>query len=136
MATARSPAERQYNRRVLIYSAAYGIALIGVGYAFEHHLVAGPGAIVAALLPAIPIVLIFVAIGRYLAAETDEYLRMLMTRQILWASGIALTLATIHGFLQAYGLVAPLPAYAVAAVWFLGLGIGALANRLTVGRGA
>ncbi|CAM3169566.1 DUF2178 domain-containing protein [Sphingomonas antarctica] len=136
MAFTKSPAEARYNRRVLAYSAVYGVALLADTYLFKHALVSGPSAIVAALLPAIPIIAIFVAIGRYLVDERDEYLRMLMTRQVLWASGFALTLATIHGFLEAYGILAPLPPYAVVMAWFLGLGLGALVNRLTIGRGA
>lgn len=136
MSLAKSPAEGRYNKRVVACSLAYAAALIGVGYAFQHQLVGGTGAVVAGVLPAIPIVLIFVSLGRYLVEERDEYLRMLMTRQILWASGFALTLATIHGFLEAYGQVGALPAYAVVMAWFLGLGFGAIANRLTIGRGA
>ena len=135
MSTSKSPAEARYNRRVLVCSAAYGAALLADTYLFKQGGVGGPLATAAALLPAIPIVLIFVAIGRYLAEEQDEYLRMLMTRQVLWASGFALTLATIYGFLQGYSVVAALPPYAIVMAWFLGLGVGALVNRLSVERG-
>ena len=58
-----------------------------------------------AVLPALPIIGIFAAIGRYLVEEQDEYVRMLMVRQTLWASGIALSLATIWGFLENFGVV-------------------------------
>ena len=57
------------------------------------------------LLPALPIIGIFAAIGRYLVEEQDEYVRMLMVRQTLWASGFALSVATIWGFLENFGLV-------------------------------
>lgn len=136
MPVANSPAEARYNRRVLMLSAAYAIALLIDAYLFKRALLHGAAAFGAALLPALPIVGIFVAIGRYLVEEHDEYLRMLMTRQVLWASGFALTLATIDGFLEAYGVVSPLAPYAVVMAWFLGLGVGALANRLTNGRSA
>lgn len=132
----KSPADARYNRRVLIYSAAYAAALLICTYLFKHQLVSGSLAVIAALLPAIPVVLIFVAIGRYLVEERDEYLRMLMTRQVLWASGFALSIATIHGFLEAYGIVEAIPSYAVVMLWYLGLGIGAVANRLTVEKAA
>jgi hypothetical protein len=133
---ANSPAEGRYNRRVLICSAGYAAALLVDTYLFKHGLVAGPVAVIAALLPALPLIAIFIAIGRYLTEETDEYLRLLMTRQVLWASGFALSLATIHGFLEAYGMVPAVPSYAVVMAWYLGLGLGALANRLTIGREA
>jgi hypothetical protein len=61
---------------------------------------------------------------------------MLMIRQTLWASGFALSLATLWGFLESFDLVGHVAAYYVAILWFGGLGLGALANRLTMGRGA
>jgi heme/copper-type cytochrome/quinol oxidase subunit 4 len=135
MAISKSPADARYNKRVLGLSLAYGLALLPVTYVFKHGLVSGPTAVAVAILPAIPIVLIFVAIGRYLVEERDEYLRMLMTRQVLWASAFALTVATIQGFLEAYRVTQPMPPYDVVMVWFFGLGVGAVANRLTLGKG-
>jgi hypothetical protein len=61
---------------------------------------------------------------------------MLLVRQTLWASGFALSAATIWGFLESFELVDHVPVYWVSALWFLGLGIGALINRLTIGRRA
>ena len=58
-----------------------------------------------AIFPALPIIGIFGALGRYLVEEQDEYVRMLMVRQALWASGFALSLATVWGFLENFGLV-------------------------------
>lgn len=129
----RSPV-RRYNTAVIVLSAAYALVLFASVYAFRHGLVAGPLAWPVAVLPALPIVGIFVAIGRYLVQEHDEYLRMLMVRQTLWASGFALTIATIWGFLESFGLVAHVESYAVAVLWFGGLGLGSCVNRLTYGR--
>jgi hypothetical protein len=131
-----SPASRHYNVTVVLLSAAYALFLMASVYAFKHDLVAGALAWIAAVLPALPIVGIFAAIGRYLVEESDEYLRMLMVRQTLWASGFALTIATIWGFLESFGLVNHVEPYAVAILWFGGLGLGALVNRLTYGSGA
>jgi hypothetical protein len=130
------PAIRRYNRRVLGLSLLYGLFLIGAVYAFKHHLVSGPPAYGVALLPALPIVGIFAAIGLYLVEEQDEYVRMLMVRQTLWASGFALSLATVWGFLESFELVGHVESYYVAVLWFGGLGLGACVDRLTVARGA
>lgn len=129
-----TPAQRRYNVRVLWLSALYGVSLLGAGYAFKHHLVAGPIAWAAALIPALAIVGIFVAVGAYLADERDEYQRLLMTRQVLWGTGVALSVATVWGFLESFDLVAHVESYFVAVLWFVGLGVGALANRITEGR--
>ncbi len=60
------PALKRYNRRVLILSAAYAVALLAVEWLFNHHAVSGALAYAAAVLPALPIIGMFVAIGRYL----------------------------------------------------------------------
>lgn len=130
---AHSPASKRYNWRIAWLSLLYVAFLVAVGYAFKHGLLSGPAAYFGAVLPALPVIGIFGAIGRYLVEEQDEYLRMLMVRQTLWASGIALSLATIWGFLESFGLVGHVDGYYVAILWFGGLGIGAIMNRLTFG---
>jgi hypothetical protein len=130
------PAIRRYNHRVLWLSFAYAIFLMVAVYAFKHHLLSGPPAYVAAIMPALAIIGIFVAIGLYLIEEQDEYQRMLMVRQILWASGFSLSAATIWGFLESFELVGHVESYYVAVLWFGGLGLGAVANKLTIGHDA
>ena len=129
----RNPAQRRYNRRVLWLSLFYAAALLGAVYGFKHQLVAGPVAWLVAVLPALPIIGIFAAIGAYLVEEQDEYVRSMMIRQTLWASGFALSIATVWGFLESFGLVSHVESYNVAILWFGGLGLGALANRVTGG---
>ena len=128
-----NPAQRRYNRSVLLLTLGYALILIGVVTFFKNGPRTGISAYAAAILPALPIIGIFAAIGRYLVGEQDEYVRMLMVRQTLWASGIALSLATIWGFLESFDLVGHIEAYYVAVLWFAGLGIGGLINKLTVG---
>lgn len=132
----RSPAYRRYERRVLSLSVVYALFLLAAVYSFKHQLLSGTIAYAAAILPAVPIIGIFAVIGVYLLEEQDEYLRMLMVRQTLWASGFALSIATIWGFLEAFELVHQVESYYVAVLWFGGLGLGRLANRLTIGRAA
>ena len=133
---ARSPAARRYNRRVVWLSLIYVAALFAAIHAFNTRLLDGPAAFLAAVLPALPIIGIFAAIGRYLVEEQDEYVRMLMVRQTLWASGFALSLATIWGFFESFGLAGHVDAYYISVAWFGGLGLGACINRLTLGAAA
>ncbi len=129
----KSPAAQRYNRRVLWLSAVYMVLLFGAVYAFNHHLIGGPGAYAVAILPALPIVGIFAAIGRYLVEEQDEYIRSMMVRQTLWASAFALSVATVWGFLESFEVAGHIEAFYIAVVWFFGLGVGSIVNRLTVG---
>jgi uncharacterized YccA/Bax inhibitor family protein len=130
-----SPAGWRYNKRVVVLSLIYSALLIGAVYGFKHHLVSGGFAWIVAILPALPIIGIFAAIGLYLVEEQDEYVRMLMVRQTLWASGFSLSIATVWGFLESFELVNHVEVYWVSVLWFGGLGLGNFANRLTMGRG-
>ena len=131
----RTPAWKRYNWRVVWLSLAYVVLLFGAVYGFKHKLVHGPIGYLVAVLPALPIIGILGAIGRYLVEEQDEYVRMLMVRQTLWASGFSLSAATIWGFLENFGLIGRIDGYYAVIAWFLGLGVGGLINKLTLGDG-
>jgi hypothetical protein len=128
-----NPAQRRYNRSVLLLSLAYALILFGVITFFKNNSPTGLSAYAAAILPALPIIGVFFAMGRYLVDEQDEYLRMLTVRQTLWASGFMLSVATIWGFLENFDLVHHIDAYYAAVLWFGGLGLGACINKLTLG---
>lgn len=128
-ASSARPARRAYNRRVLIASAAYAVLLIGAELAVTRLHPAVPLRVVLALLPALAIVAIFVALGRYLIEESDEYLRARLARQMLWATGATLSIATVYGFLQVFDLVRDVPLYTVAILWFFCLGVAGAALR-------
>src|SRR6476620_4280555 len=120
----RSPAWARYNWRVVGLSLLYATFLIAAVYGFKHQLVPTALKYPVAILPALPIIGIFGAMGRYLVEEQDEYIRMLTVRQTLWATGFALSVATIWGFLESFDLVGHIDAYYVAVLWFGGLGLG------------
>jgi hypothetical protein len=129
----RTPAWKRYKVRVIWLSLLYCAFLLPAVYGFKHQLVPHSVAFVVAVLPALPIIGIFGAIGRYLVEEQDEYVRMLMVRQILWASGLTLSFATVWGFLDNFGLGGHADGYWLIALWFAGLGLGGMVNKLTLG---
>ena len=124
---------KRYNWRLIWLSLLYAAFLIVAVYGFKHRLVPEPLNYFIAVLPALPIIGIFGAIGRYLVEEQDEYVRMLMVRQTLWASAFTLSIATTWGFLDNFGLVGHAEGYWIAVLWFFGLGLGAFYNKLTLG---
>jgi hypothetical protein len=132
---ARTAAWKRYNWRVVWLTLLYCAFLIPAVYGFKHGLIPGALKYLVAVLPALPIIGIFVAIGRYLVEEQDEYVRMLMVRQTLWASGFALSLATVWGFLDSFDLVGQADGYYIVIAWFFGLGVGGMVNKLTLGDG-
>jgi hypothetical protein len=132
----RLKARQRYNLGILLFSVGYAFALFGgEGYFSNHPGANGFTAYAAAVIPALMIVGMFFTIGRYLVDEQDEYQRMLMVRQSLVASGVALSVATVWGFLESFDLAPHVDAYWVAVLWFGGLGFGACVNKI-VERGA
>jgi len=132
---ARTQAWRRYNWRAIWLSLAYAVFLIGAVYGFKHELIPGALKYPVAVLPALPIIGLFISMGRYLVEEQDEYVRTLMVRQTLWASGFALSAATVWGFLQNFDLLGPVDGYWIVIAWYFGLGLGSVANKLTLGDG-
>jgi fluoride ion exporter CrcB/FEX len=121
-------AQRRYNRRVIGLSLAYAALLMGSVWVFRHSRPQGPVAYGLAVLPALPLVGIFVAMGRYLVEEGDEYLRSVEIRKALIATGFMLAVTTVWGFLQSFELVPHVDFYWAAILWFGGLGLGGCAR--------
>ena len=130
---ARSAAWTRYNWRLIWLSLLYAAFLLPAVYGFKHHLIPGGLRYVVAVLPALPIIGLFVAMGRYLVEEQDEYVRMLRVREMLWAMGFTLSCATIWGFLDNFGLVGHADGYWIVVLWYFGQGIGSIVNKLTLG---
>lgn len=131
--TATRNAHRRYVWRVAAAMTGYLLTLLLAEYLIEQMGLTGAPAIAAVLVPALCVAAVFWALGRLLVEETDEYLRSLLVRQILVASGLTLTVGTLWGFLEDFNLAAHLPGWYIAPFFFFGLGVGALVNRLTVG---
>lgn len=122
-------AEKRYNRRVSLLGLAYAL-LLGAHGLIRSASAGNALAWLAAILPALPIIGIFGALGRYLVEERDEFIRQLAVRQIIVATGLTLSLATMWGFVESDDLVPHVETYFVAALWFAGLGVGSILNRL------
>jgi hypothetical protein len=134
MPSYKSPAIRRYTIRLAVLMTFYLLFLLAASTAFRAGAVSGPAAYALAVLPALPVIGVFWAVMRLLVEEPDEFMRMLQVRQSLVATGFCLTVMTIWEFLQNFDLVPPgNGGFGAAFFWFMGLGVGALYNRLTVG---
>lgn len=134
MASYKSPATRRYVIRIAVLMTIYLIALFAVSRMFRADLVSGAAAYALAVVPALPIIGVFWAVMRLLIEEPDEFIKSLMVRQSLVATGFCLTVMTVWEFLQNFDLAPPgNGGFGAAFFWFVGLGIGAIYNKLTVG---
>ena len=130
---ASSSPRRRYRQRLGIAMAVYVASLLLAKYLISRQLVEGPIVWVLGLVPGLAVVGAFYAIAMLIVEQKDEFIRMLIVRQTLIGTGVALSLATVWGFLENFGLVAHIDAYWIAVIWFMGFGAGAVVNRVTHG---
>jgi hypothetical protein len=84
-----------------------------------------------AVLSTIPVIGIIVAVGRYLARESDEFVRTIVVQSILWGLGITFVVDTFLGGLWAYPSVFRLiPILNIDLFWVA----GAIALRVQLWR--
>ena len=134
--TKMNPAMRRYTWSVTLLMMAYVLVLFGVNAFFANSEPTGVSAYAAAALPALPVIGVFFVIGRLLVdLRSDEYVRMLLVRQTLIATGFSLTIATVWGFLESFDLAPHFEAYWFTVLWFAGLGLGGCTNALIERRG-
>lgn len=123
-------AQRNYLRRMLAVSLTYVGSLFAASALIADGDPVTPLSVTVAIVPGLAVAGYFYAIGKYLFEQQDEFLRMLMVRQALVATGLAFSLASVWGFLESFGQVPHLDAFWWPIVWFFGLGLGAAANKL------
>ncbi len=124
---------RHFLRRLGISAAAMGLSVIAARHLIGQELISGTLIWAVALIPGLAMIGIFYAYGMLIIEQKDEFIRMLVFRQLLIATGIALAFATVWGFLEEFGLVSHIYAYYVAVAWIVGFAFGGLLNRLTHG---
>ncbi|MEO1729386.1 MAG: hypothetical protein AAFR64_01455 [Pseudomonadota bacterium] len=126
-------AMQRYIRRLGGIMVVYATALIGGQIAMKAGLLPPMAAILIALICGLCIALTFFVMGRLMVENQDEFIRLLFVRQTLIASGFALSLAAIHGFLSDFDLIERIDAYWWPVLFFMGQFIGQVSNRLKYG---
>jgi hypothetical protein len=129
----KTAAHRRYVWRIAIAMAGYVATLFLAEFLIDKLGVGGLLAWVLALLPGLCVASVFWALGRLLVEERDEYLRMVLARQLLTASGLTMVGVSIYGFLDLYHLVPVVPLYWLTFLFFIGLGFASLINKLLFG---
>ena len=117
-----SAAALRYRRRFMIAMTAYVFTLLGSTVLFVD---AKPPVWLAwplALAPAVAIIASIVVMGLYLREETDELERAIVSEAALWATGGLLAIASTWGFLEQFGLVVHVEAWAAFPLWAMCLG--------------
>jgi hypothetical protein len=131
MTSDKSPAGRRYAVRFRICMVAYVIVLLGVAFWFRSA-AAPTGAFryVVAAAPALPVLGVIWAMGAYMLELPDEYQRMRLATDMLWATGITVAACTVWGFLQTYADAPAAPLYLVFVLLMAVLGLVQCGRKL------
>ena len=89
--------------------------------------------VVRSILPGLSFAGVFWIFGALILEEEDEFYRLLYVRQGLIATGVSFTLAAVWGFLETYEQVEAVAAFWWPTLWCVGIGIGAIANKVKYG---
>ncbi len=130
---ATGQAQRRYIKRVAIFTSLYLATFALLTFLDKEMTLPYMVKLALATLPGLALSGVFWAIGRLIVEEQDEFMRMLVIRQSLIASGLALSAASVWGFLESAKVAPHVDAYWFAIIWFLGLGVGAVFNRIQYG---
>lgn len=126
-----SVAGRRYLLRFAPAMTAYVVLILAVSFAMRPpHPPTGLLLYAAAVAPALPLLVVIWAMGRYLVEETDEYQRARQVQDILWGAGIMLALATVWGFLETYAGAPHAPAYFAFIVFCAAMGVAQCARKV------
>ena len=134
MAIKMSPAGRRYTVRIAVLMGFYLVLFFVATWLFRHDRPNGITAYALALAPAVPVIGLFWAVMRFMVEETDEFMRLLLVRQCLFASGFSFAILTVWEFLQNFDLVpSGNGGFGAIFFWAIGLGLGAVYNKVTLG---
>lgn len=92
--------------------ALTAVLLLNARYVSEHSHPSVMLVYVLAIFPAIPVIGVIWVVGRYLAQENDEFVRLMVVQALLWGLGITFVADTFIGGLyivpSIYRLIPPL----------------------------
>jgi hypothetical protein len=131
--TPRDPAYRRYRQRSMLGAAAYivctGVATVLV----PDNAPPSAGPIALSILAGAGVLVWIWAMTRYLLELEDEYIRLLQVRGMLVATGVTLGVTSMWGMVELFTTAPRLPVFFVFPIWCLGIFVGALVNKATMG---
>lgn len=129
----KNPAYKRYIRRMVALSIVYVGAVVLSSSLIPADAPPDPFNIAIALVPGVAVLGVIWAMGRLLIELDDEYLRMLEVRKFIIATGLAMAVASVWGLLELMTTAPRLPVFYIFPLWCIGLAVGALVNKLTLG---
>lgn len=118
-----SPASKQYTAGIALTMSGYMLAVFGTSAFVHHHPPHGAAVYALAALPSFCIFAMLGVVIRYLHAEKDEYVRLLVVRSLLVATFALLALSAYTDFLRGIGNLPALPPFTEFVTFWVIFGI-------------
>ena len=129
----RHPAYRRYKQRSMLGAATY-IATTGIAtLLIPDNAPPSLGPIALSIVAGAGVLVWIWATARYLIEIDDEYQRMLQVRAMLVATGVTFAVTSMWGMVELFTTAPRLPVFFVFPIWCVGLMIGGLVNKMTMG---
>jgi hypothetical protein len=128
-------ANRRYLQRSFLVAVVFVATLFVAKQLIKGEGVSGFFAYALALVPGLVMAGFFWSTGKLIVETRDEYLRMLIVRQQLIATGFTMSVAAIWGTLELLELVPKVEIFYLIIVWSVGTVVGQLANVMAHGIG-
>ena len=133
--TAYPPAARRFFRNHIVLTVLYIGMVALASLVIPDDAAPTPMVILFALLPGLVVMGWIWNMGSLLVNMEDEYLRMLEVRKVLWATAVTLSICAGWGLVELFAAIPRLPVFFVFPIWNVGLALGQVINRFTVGGG-
>jgi hypothetical protein len=129
----RHPAYRRYKQRSMLGAATY-VATTGVAtWLIPDNAPPSAGPVALSIVAGAGVLVWIWAMARYLIELDDEYVRMLQVRGMLVATGVTFAVTSMWGMVELFTTAPRLPVFFVFPIWCVGLVVGGLFNKLTMG---
>lgn len=112
----------RYNMGMAAWTSLYVATLFAVIYYVKLFKPEGPLLYVLSILPSLPIGGTIIIVLRYME-KADEYVRALLTRRFVLATGVTLFICTFWGFAETIAQAPHVPLYLVYALFWAIFGL-------------
>lgn len=119
--SAQSAAKRRYMSRMTPTMVVYVVVLFASIWLLQREMADGVLRYLVAAAPALPVCATVLWVGRYLAEETDEFLRAVTVQSILWGTALVLVATTIWGFLEENAAAPHIPMFWIYPLFCAGM---------------
>jgi hypothetical protein len=111
------------------WMSLYAVAIVFNGFYFRHYTPEAPLVYILAVMPALPVGGTIWVILRFIE-KCDEYMRAILTRRMILATGVTLFVCTAYGFLENYANARHFDLYLVWVLFWVSYGLVSPFNRM------